>query len=59
MSEHEVIAEIRHASTHKGMPNHKIVVKCLKYLLVFLFEKLFNNDFNIVRYWLDTFKKMT
>jgi hypothetical protein len=38
MSEHEIVAEIRHASTHKNMPNFKSVKKCLKYLIVFLFE---------------------
>jgi hypothetical protein len=38
MTEHELVAEIRHASTHKNIPNYKLVKKCLKYLIVFLFE---------------------
>ena len=38
MIEHEFVSEVRHAATHKVIPHYKTVKKCLKYLIVFLFE---------------------
>ena len=40
MEEHEAIAEVRHAITHKILPNIYVVQKCLDYLIIYIFEKL-------------------
>ena len=40
MNEHEVISEVRHALTHKILPDQNLVQTCLEYLIIFLFEKL-------------------
>ena len=39
MEEHETISEIRHAVTHKVLPDDYVVQKCLEYIIVYIFEK--------------------
>ena len=39
MDEHEAISEVRHAITHKVLPDKYVVSKCLDYLIIFLFDK--------------------
>jgi len=39
MAEHESLSEIRHALTHKVIPDQFIIKKSLEYIIVFLFEK--------------------
>lgn len=39
MTEHQPISEIRHALTHKFIPDQFIISKSLEYLIVFIFEK--------------------
>jgi hypothetical protein len=47
MEEHEAISEIRHAATHKVLPDPLIVKKSLEYILVFLFEKFWLPHFSL------------
>ncbi|KAL4429090.1 hypothetical protein ABPG74_022176 [Tetrahymena malaccensis] len=48
MKEHDYIAEVRHALTHKQLPSLLLVQRSLSYLIGFIYEK----------YWLDQYSQL-
>ena len=48
MDEHDCLSEVRHAITHKVMIDDWVIIQCLDYIIVFIYEK----------YWLKQYQAL-
>lgn len=49
MEEHECVSEVRHAITHKVMLDDWVVIQCVDYIVVFLYEKYWVKHYNMIK----------